>query len=133
MTTPFIDVREDFENVDPFYVGNQDPNYYYCWLNKKPENLERRKLEGYEIVTSTEGESALAPPDALHERKIGDVVLARMPRERYERLVARAKQRADEQVGSANEAAQEAIAKLGFQTEDTTKREVVRSTNGEIV
>lgn len=134
MGTPFIDVQDEFEGVDPFYVGNQDPNFYYAWINKKPENVERRKLEGYEIVNSLEGESALAPPDALKERRIGDVVLMRMPRERYERILRRNQERADKQLGSANEAAQEAINKLGFAVDETTKREVLRAgPDGEVV
>lgn len=118
--TPFVDVRDEYEDVDTFHVGNKDPNYYYCWVNKKPENMERRKLEGYEVVTAKDGENALTRPNPVGERVIGDLVLMRMPRERHDRLQKRRAEQNDRQLAAANDAAREQIEKAGFEVEDTT-------------
>lgn len=126
---PMIDVMDEFPDVDQFHVANPDPNYYYCWLNAKPDNLERMKnIFGYEIVAAKHKEGALVPPNAAGERKLGDVVLARMPRERYEKLMAMKKRRAESQMSAANEAWRDATEKAGLITEDTTRRttEVLR-------
>lgn len=122
MGTPMIDVRDEFEDVDPFYVGNKDDNFYYCWVNKKPENIERRKLEGYEAVTDTDKANALTKPNAIGERVLGDVVLMRMPRERYERLQRRLKERIQNQLDAANEAKSKEIEDKGFETINETTR-----------
>ena len=124
MSKPLIDLQEEFPDLDSFHVSNKDDNYYYCWLNKKPEHLERNKaMFGYEILGSKHTENALVPPNAVGERVLGDVVLARMPRERYERLQRLRKLKAANQVTAANEAWKDEAAKSGLIPEDTTKSE----------
>lgn len=121
MATPLIDVKEEFgEGIDPFYVGNKSDDFYYLWANKKPENLQRRKIEGYEVVTGKVGENALVEPNAVGERVMGDVILMRMPRERHEKLVKRHFEKSRAQLDSANDNAREQIEKSGMQVEDTT-------------
>lgn len=114
--TPLIDRMEDLpDGVDTFYVADKDPNYYYCWLNAKADNLERaRKIWGYEIIGPNHKESALLPPNALGERKAGDVILARMPRERHERIERMKARRAADQVGAAENNWKEQAEKAGL-------------------
>ena len=125
MATPFIDVQDEFPEVDSFYVGDKDENYYYAWVNKKPENVERRKLEGYETVAAKDGEkgeNTLVRPNAAGERVMGDVVLMRMPRERHEALLRRRRQKSAAQLDTANATKAEQIRSKGMETEDTTRR-----------
>ena len=124
MSGPLIDYIEDLDQIDSLYVGNKDDeNYHYCWLNKKPENLERMKaIYGYEILGSKHADgTALVPPNAVGERVNGDLVLARIPRERWEKLQALKKRKSENQVNAANEAWKEQVAQSGLIPDDTTK------------
>ena len=117
MTRPLIDLVEDSlpNGVDAFHVAGKDPGYYYCWLNAKQENLQRaRDVWGYEILGPQHSEAALTMPTALGERKIGDVVLARMPRERYEKILRLKERAAEAQITAATEQWKDAAQKAGF-------------------
>jgi len=124
MSKPMIDVIEDFPGIpDQFHVANPDSNYYYCWINAKPDNVEKMKsIWGYEVVGSGHKEGALVPPNAAGERKIGDVVLARMPRERYEKIMRLKKRKAEAQIAAATDAWKDSVASTGLKVDDTTKR-----------
>ena len=123
MSQPVIDFIDDFSEVDTLYVGNRDDNYRYVWLNKKPENLERMKaIYGWEILGGKHNETALVPPNAVGERVNGDVVLARMPLERWEKLQRLKKRRADAQVTAADDAWKAEVERRGLIPDDSTKR-----------
>jgi len=123
MARPLIDLVEELENIDPFHVANKEDGYYYCWLNKKPENIQRMKdIFGYEILGAKHNENALSPPNAVGERVYGDVILARMPKERYEKLMRLKKRKAENQVNAANDAWKDKAERSGLLVEDSTKR-----------
>jgi len=118
---PLIDVLDDFPELDRFHVSNPDPGYRYVWLNAKADNLERMKMiYGYEIVGAKHKEGSIIPPNPAGERKNGDVVLARIPKERYEKIQKIKKQRAENQVGSADEAWTEKVKETGMKVENST-------------
>src|SRR6266478_5359317 len=120
--TPLIDMMERMPNIDMFYITNKDPNYHYCWLNTKPENIERAKaIWGWEVLGEDHKENALVPPNAAGERKLGDVVLARMPMERWERIQRIRDRQNKEAITRANDAWRDEVEKSGIQTQDTTK------------
>lgn len=123
MAKPMIDVLDEFTEVDQFHVANADPAYYYCWLNAKPDNVEKMKsIWGYEIIGAGSKEGALVPPNAAGERKIGDVILARMPRERYEKIMKLKKRKAEAQIAAATDAWKSETERTGLKIDDTTKR-----------
>ena len=121
---PFIDVVEEFPHVDRFHVANRDEEYYYCWLRNKPDNLEQaRTVWGYEILGAKHQESALVAPNSVGERVMSDVVLARMPRERHEKIVRMKQRAADAAVGRATDTFRETVEKGGMEVLDETKIE----------
>jgi hypothetical protein len=80
---------------DRFHVPDADPNFQYRWLNTREENLvEACNYIGWELVHGP-SENPLDPmagqsTDSPHggvTRTRGDVVLARMPKEKFEREV----------------------------------------------
>lgn len=120
---PLIDLQDDdLPNIDQFYVSEKDPGFHYTWLNKKADNIERMKmLYGFEIIGAKHDEVALAPPNAAGERVVGDLVLARIPKERYEKLQRLRGQRNASRLTTANEEWKEKAAQSGLIPEDSTK------------
>lgn len=120
---PFIDILEEYPDVDQFEVFKKDENYHYVWANKKPDNVERMKnIFGYEVVGPKSNETAMVAPNAAGERVNGDVILMRMPIERYERLQRMKRQRNESRITAANDAWRSEVEKSGLKTSDTTQR-----------
>lgn len=121
MSRPLIDLIDNLDDIDNFHVANKDTEFYYCWLNKNPDNLQKMKdIWGYEILGAKHTESALVPPSPTGERVFGDVVLARMPRERYERIMQLKKRRTESREFTANEQWKQETNKAGLAVEDDT-------------
>ena len=121
MSRPLIEVMDELPGVDQFYVANKDDDYHYIWMNKKADNIERMKmLYGYEIVGDKDKASALVPPNAVGERVNGDVILARIPKARYEKIQKLRKQKAAAQIEIANEQFKQAATDAGFPVDETT-------------
>jgi len=125
---PLIDLVEDLDQIDQFHVVNKEKDddgeeHYYCWLNKKPENLERMKaIYGYEILGAKHKESALVPPNAVGERVNGDLVLARLTHARYEKLMAMKERKNANRIASANENWKGMAESAGLKVDDSTKQ-----------
>jgi len=86
---------------DPLTVKNKDPNYHYRWIRKEKMNMTR-KLDflKYEIVQggSEEGVCSDNTPMKAGERivgqvEVGDLVLARIPKEIHEEYRRRNKEK----------------------------------------
>jgi hypothetical protein len=77
---------------DPLSVKNKDPNYHYRWLRKERLNLTRKRdFLKYEIVQGgpEEGVCSDNTPMKASEQvsgqvEVGDLVLARIPKELHE-------------------------------------------------
>lgn len=120
---PLIDVTENPFDVDQFHVGQKDKDYAYIWANKKPDNLEKMKaIWGWEVVGTKASETALVPPNAAGERVNGDVILMRMPIERYNKIQKLKADRAANMAGAANDRFKEEAERGGLLVDDTTKR-----------
>ena len=76
-------------------VNNKQPNFYYRWVNKKGNEIARRKNMGYEIVQGSMPEEAMQMGTTVREN--ADSVLMRIPREQavgiHRRAVARSQKR----------------------------------------
>lgn len=130
-TQPLIDVVEridmdPYRQVDPYYVGNKDPNMYYCWLRNKPQDLAiNRSLGQYEICNKQNIGTAtpLVDPSPTGEYRIADSVLAQMPRRRYEALERHRIEDTKAQMKGANEQWIGEAQRAGLNVNDTTKSE----------
>jgi hypothetical protein len=123
---PLVDMLEleGSSQIDPTTVFNKDPNFYYCWISATPQRLEYNKaVYGYELVGLKDKESVFSPPNALGERRLGDVVLAKMPMERYERIMKRQRARTLDGMAAANEAWKAAVEGAGMQVVGEVKVE----------
>jgi hypothetical protein len=90
---------------DPLTVENKDPKYHYRWLRKEKLNMTRKTdFLGYEVVKAGGQEKTFARDDGTPlkggettERNIevGDLVLARIPKELHEAYRKRNKAKID--------------------------------------
>ena len=88
---------------DPLSVKNKDPNYHYRWLRKEKLNMTRKRdFLKYEIVQSgpEEGVCSDNTPMKTGEQvagqvEVGDLVLARIPKELHEEYRKRNKEKID--------------------------------------
>lgn len=88
---------------DPLKVDNKDPNYHYRWLRKEKLNMARKRdFLKYEIVQGgpEEGVCKDNTPIKTGEAivgavEVGDLVLARIPKELHEAYRKRNKEKID--------------------------------------
>ena len=92
VTEDEADKKARGEGWDPLAIKNKDPKFHYRWLNKNSRTNMNRKTDylGYEVVSGTQ-ESVLADntrmkkgSDVTSNVEIGDMILARIPREKHE-------------------------------------------------
>jgi len=84
---------------DPLAVKNKDPNYHYRWLRQDKLNMARKTgYLGYEVVSSSgeQGERSVLmdntpmkkAADTTSQVEVGDLVLAKIPKELHEKYRA---------------------------------------------
>lgn len=85
---------------DPLAVKNKDPKYHYRWLRKDKLNMARKvDFLGYEVVQGGEEKSVLSESRVTAKGadtsgiEVGDLVLARIPKEQHEQYRAANKER----------------------------------------
>ncbi len=100
-----LNVVKDYDGkVDVFYLSDKDPNYEYRFLNKKDSNLSTKtgnvlfQKGGWQLVPREHllkiGVSVeFISPDGLY--RVGDTILARMPKDLYAEKEAYKKKQAD--------------------------------------
>ena len=111
--SPRIDKIEGTKNIearkfniprelgDVFAVEGGNPNYKYGWLNVEPKHLSMLKMKGWEVVDAAQAKRdglKVFTPDGTpidSARKIGDLVLARIPRVIYDEITRRDSERAN--------------------------------------
>jgi len=85
--------------LDVLDVQGKDPKFAYRWLNTHKQNLAMKKARGWEVVSDSKIKTFSGTSDSTHH--IGDMILARMPKERYEKMM-----RAKKEIGEARRRAQ---------------------------
>jgi hypothetical protein len=88
---------------DPLAVKNKDPNYHYRWIRKERLNMARKRdFLKYEIVQGGAEEGVCsdntpmkAGESVVGQVEVGDLVLARIPKELHEEYRARNKAKID--------------------------------------
>jgi hypothetical protein len=88
---------------DPLTVKNKDPNFHYRWLRKERLNMTRKRdFLKYEIVQGGQEEGICSDNTPLKAGEsvtgtveVGDLVLARIPKELHEQYRARNKRKID--------------------------------------
>jgi hypothetical protein len=79
---------------DPLAVKNKDPNFHYRWLRKDKLNMARKvDYMGYEVCKAGEEKSVLAENTPIKKSidvdgtiEVGDLVLAKIPKEMHEQF-----------------------------------------------
>jgi len=88
---------------DPLHVENKDPNYHYRWIRKERLNMARKRdFLKYEIVQGGAEEGVCkdntpmkAGESVVGQVEVGDLVLARIPKELHEEYRRRNKAKID--------------------------------------
>ncbi len=97
----FEEDREILAHLDELHLSNPDPNFEYLWayFGMNGRVVWQRKREGWKVVSGDDLE-AIELKDADGLRKIGDALLMKIPRERYNQIEAeRQKRRMSQQLG----------------------------------
>jgi hypothetical protein len=91
-----VDEMDKFGHFDAFEIRNRQPGYKYRFVNMNERNLSSKRRQGYEVVQDND-------PEKLHitdstplkagasidtTRRFNDVVLMRIPNEKFEKIVA---------------------------------------------
>ena len=101
-------------------VDGADPNFHYRWLNTHKQNLESKKIRGWEIVTGDKKIKSLAEsPDSTHA--VGDLILARMPKSKYDEMQAQKREMGDRRRKIYKEKFQEEARRAGVKSFDENK------------
>ena len=79
-------------------VQNKDPNFYYRWVNKKGNEVERRKAMGYVVVSGSMREKAMTMGTTVRENP--DAILMRVPTARAVAIHRRAVERSNNRTKS---------------------------------
>lgn len=97
----FEEDREILAHLDELYIADALPTYKYLWVyfGLNGRVVWQRKRDGWKVVSGDDPE-ALELKDADGFRKIGDCLLMKIPRERYDQINAeREKRRQSQQLG----------------------------------
>jgi hypothetical protein len=97
----FEEDREILAHLDELHISDPDPNFEYLWayFGMNGRVVWQRKREGWKVVSGDDPE-AIELKDADGFRKIGDALLMKIPRERYNQIEAeREKRRLSQQLG----------------------------------
>jgi hypothetical protein len=78
------------KEIDIHHVEGGDPNFVYRWLNTQKQNLETKKIRGWEVDSSGKVKTLSGSEDSTH--RVGDLILARMPKEKYEKMMREKKE-----------------------------------------
>src|SRR6188768_3250285 len=104
---------------DPLAVRDKDPNFHYRWINKKSLNVAWKKHLGYEMVNGKEAsvlnESTQIKKgaDTTSAVEVGDLVLARIPKEQHEAYRREQQRRTREMSAAVTQSAKNAINRSG--------------------
>ncbi|PWT76640.1 MAG: hypothetical protein C5B60_03910 [Chloroflexi bacterium] len=87
----------DQDQFKPFEVKNPKDGFRYRFLNINERNIAQKQAMGYQIVGSTDEEQLVISESTPIKRgaqldttrRFSDVVLARIPEEKYQRIVRR--------------------------------------------
>lgn len=90
---PINDIQAD---IDGLSVSNGDhEKYHYVWAQTGGSGrfVQAKRVQGYEIVSGRQAPEAHELLQADGTRRLGDVILMRIPRERYRKLREQAEYR----------------------------------------
>jgi hypothetical protein len=118
---PIVDVEmvEVFEEIDPLTLDQKkcDPAYRYCWARSEkldPTDQAKMKAYGYELdMKYSDGKPT----------EMGDLILWRITKERYQKRVEMIENKTKMQEGSVTSQFKSMGNKAQMHPEDTTKTE----------
>jgi len=111
--------REIIYELDGLRVSNRDPNYEYCWVyyGLNSQLVWQKRYLGWRVVTGTDPECQ-EYKEVDGTRRIGDVLLMRIPKERYLELEEREAKKRDDQYLGIKARLQELSEKSGIKVHE---------------
>lgn len=136
-----VEVIKDFDGkVDPFFIEKKDPNYAYRFLSATDKNLSIKtgnllyQKGGWQIVPRDHLLNVLKLDKRFINKegvyRVGDTILARMPKKLHEEKAAYKKKMTDEKTNRIKRVMEEGDPSMagvgnenmkGFQTQDKLK------------
>lgn len=100
-------------DIDGLEVMNGKNGKRYRWLNNKSSNVDRQGIKGWEVCKDVEVKAGILT-NGIH--KNGDLVLAEMSEEQFQKLAARSKEKAKRYERAMEEGFHEQGRKMGLKT-----------------
>jgi hypothetical protein len=115
--------RLDYLEVQTLREETKDPNKHYRWT--KLENVNKRRLQGYEIEPKEGGAQPIAPADDTGDgtTRMGDLILMSCPREHREGRQALLHKVNQDRLGVAANTVKEVAAQAGVKLKDHEEKE----------
>jgi len=107
------------KEIDVLDVQGKDPKFSYRWLNTHKQNLATKKARGWEVVNDSKIKTLSGTPDSTHH--IGDMVLAKMPKEKYDKMMKEKKELGDSRRKSQKEEFRDEGRRSGVPTFDENR------------
>jgi hypothetical protein len=80
--TESISIKNDYTRPDPLKVGEGKDGMRRRWIRNTPDNIERQKAGGWNIITGGAPEKVAINQSADGTRRYGDLILAEMPEDK---------------------------------------------------
>lgn len=100
-------------DLDGLEVQNPKPGKRYRWINGKGMNVDRQGIKGWEVSKDPDIKAGVLQ-NGTH--KNGDLVLAEMSEEQYQKLASKSKERAERMQRATEAEFHEQGRKLGLKT-----------------
>jgi len=125
MAVEVLQDEADKVQFDATYIKGLNADFRYRWVRKQDVNITRKQLMGYEIVTRSTEEHAISdrtrikkPEDVSTQIEWGDMILMRIPMEKFEGRLAAKRARILRQTKGVAQAYKDAIARLSPRDEN---------------
>jgi hypothetical protein len=116
-----VEERMDIEDILMVDPSTLDPSLHYRFVQERPRNLARRKIQGYEPVLRTESgvkliyeEEGKGSADDLI--RVGDTILMACPKDRYKARRSQLAKLTRLRLGSAEDQFKSRAQKKGVRT-----------------
>ena len=119
--SPRIEVGQSFDRPDPLKVKNPEAGAHYRFIRDDPANVHQKSLN-WEPVKAGDADAKGMRTDVNGNVRHGDLILTRMPEEKYQERLRMMRPRQQEEAEKRREGELAELKKRGVVTERLTVR-----------
>lgn len=107
------------KDLDGLEVSGKRKDKHYRWINAKGMNVDKRAIEGYKVCSDPDVRAGLFQ-NGIH--KNGDLILAEIPEDDYQKKLAKNKERLRQRERATQESFHEQGRKMNVETFEEIER-----------